>query len=630
MRVRLVLKCSSLPSFVTHFSFRRPETQEAAAWVCGTSDEMHVEIDKSMTGGTCLRKSCTVIYFVDGSLEARIVFGRGVLALLKKTTCPIIASTVMTIDAQALKNQWYQMQPRLFILLKGNGETVSLAGAKVFPLAASTLSSPLSVLDKLVQNNNWLIVVESPSAYDQYIRPACNAPILQCLASMIVEGRHREDLRKTASGVPLFALFPDDSVLPGSAWILVLNPKNHDPRKQWDRCSLQPASSWVAWWIHASFIDEFHGSVAAFEDLISRNAPRGPLAEATERLPILDSNLQKPGGRYLHTVCDLESPDVLLELREKVCNFLYSFFERRDIEIDVSTHYPCGPVFSTLHLHFRIALSDEHEKETRRIIPIPTRDGNLCNYDDPGGGIDQVSLMERQWKKSYRIEDNSGSFRLLVPFSDAPYCVFNGHTMLLGDMNNAHRMHVKSTLKIPVQVRFLVCVCGDSGAGKDTIINAIEKEERYIEFPSIVAKADHLDESVFGTRSRRVRGDPSSECDVTWRVGNVQFGFKAPKAHLSVVNVSRSALECIRESLSDDFSMIVVYVHCPLEVSTQRMNSRLRKSDDIAKRVAQNAESWQPIPFEASDFVFLIDNSRSDAAVRAVSSLKIVLEILKK
>ena len=463
-------------------------------------------------------------------------------------------------------------------------------------------------------SSNWIVVAESACAYEEGIREAAEkAPLLQCFSSMVTDAAHVEDLRLTSDGRPLFEVFPDDEH-DGAAWICVLNPKHH-----FHQLPTIERASWVAWWIHPAFLRP-HKSWQQFRDKCIAKAPRGPPAHA-ERLKISASTLRKPGDNYLHTVRDLSkgcNDPTLTSLDARMRAWLKRFFSAECEGLEATIHYPCGPIFTTLHVHFRVGISEEHEAGTRRILRV----GSEERPRFPAAS-DAVSFAESTFSaKSYRIEDSSGSYRLLCAASAAPRALFNGFLLLVGSMCVAEKLQLRTALNMHHE-QHVVCICGDSGAGKDTVLDAVEASSSPdICFPTIFLSGAR-DDAYFATRRRYARRPANLEHVVEFE----HFAFRR-KGPISVINVSRAALAPLRRALPSHVALVVVFLKVSEDLCAERIQSRGRDAD-VSRRIQSNAATWQPIPFESSQHVFVVDNSLDDQARHAAKSVHMILDLIK-
>jgi hypothetical protein len=77
---------------------------------------------------------------------------------------------------------------------------------------------------------------------------------------------------------------------------------------------------------------------------------------------------------YLHTHRDLQGPACLQSLEAKVRSWLTSLLGPSAVAVCGATvHYPCGPIFATLHVHFRVNVTEEHELGTGRLFDLSLR-----------------------------------------------------------------------------------------------------------------------------------------------------------------------------------------------------------------------------------------------------------------
>lgn len=589
-----------------------------------------------------LRQWFSVVHLVETASSEGVPIP--LLAELKRRH---VASVVIVDSCDEVVGVWSKCMARV-IIVRHSGEggccCRAKAGVVLFLEGEGQHHSVEELVDALeLHRSNWVRVVESPSAYVQNIRGACErAPLVQCVASILVDARHHEDIRCTAAGVPLFAVLQDSSIVPGAGWILVLNPKYHDPRRVWDAESLRDQCSWIAWWIHPAFVSRY-GSLAGLENALLANAPWGPLDVSVERFPIEASSVYKPlaaegQAAYLHTLRDLPGgARDLLPMQGSVIEWFNKFFGGNmnvKERLESTVHYPCGPIFTTLHVHFRVGIPDEHEVGTGRIVAVDAEAvGGLLEVTHHDSMVSQMENKLSFCLKrglTYRIQETSSSYTLLRS-SDACMALFNGHTLLFGDLNGdiAHKTLLRSALEIPPKgSRFFVCVCGDSGSGKDTTLNALEQLRLPgVHVPPIVIQDPQLDGEYFALRARNIRGDPL-QTEISWRLGSCEYGFDSQGYQVCAANVTRAALKPIRDAVSSrGIVLVTVYLDVSEDICAQRIKMRGRDAN-IGARVERNSRTWQPVMEQESNFCFTIYNGRDDGGLCAGQSLGMIVDLL--
>jgi hypothetical protein len=500
------------------------------------------------------RENCCVLR-LNGNIEQ-------ILARIKQTH-DLVVSVCVVRDESCLEECWNKFQPMYIIVTN--------------PEVADTCS----VVSRSPQ---WLMVAESGLACEEGVRSACNkASLLSCLADIITTACHREDLRCFPDGVPRFAVIEEASV-PRGCWVLMLNPKYHDARDETcTRKTLANESSWVVWFVPPRFIHLGYESVGRFRDALVRNACVGPLAKDVARCVVTESTLFKSDGckcdecasvPYWHTCRDLRNNSApLLALEKSVRNWLLDLLGVDERAIKMFLHYPCGPIFTTLHVHVRINKPDDHELSTGRTWNMDLSPGSVFT---PIDSVDSVSRAENCVRSAidcvYRVEDSSGSFAL-IRSSDVPFAIFNGWACLTGS-NLSHVKIWRSALCLDVEPscrRWLVAVCGDSGSGKDTTIGLAQQNHAgTVLWPSLVVRGAEYDDAYLANRSRaRVQSGDPSKFDLFWKSNGSEYGINLAVG-VSVVNLSRSYLALIAKVLPPDARLVIVFLAVPSEITENR------------------------------------------------------------
>jgi len=207
--------------------------------------------------------------------------------------------------------------------------------------------------------NNIIDIIEEPYCYEKYIVPYLQKlPLLSCLAKMI-DVTNIEDIRSTSDGHPLYHIV---DLQDKGAFYIFPNPKFHHPCYDFDLTD-KSQFAFLGYWIHPQWShNEWKTKIKIFADI-----NRGPSKITPIDTPFNPSfsNVTKPVN-YFHTYRDFKTPEHL-EILKQIRLQSEIFFKKRfglnldGKELKAFFHYPCGPVFNTVHIHFRTTVVDPIE-----------------------------------------------------------------------------------------------------------------------------------------------------------------------------------------------------------------------------------------------------------------------------
>ncbi len=179
----------------------------------------------------------------------------------------------------------------------------------------------------------------------------------------------------------------------------------------------------------------------------------------------------------------------------------------------------------------------------------------------------------------------------------------------------------------------LILVVGNSGSGKDSIINGVSEKypldlkkiyivKRYITRPPSETENNYLIGSEeFNEMSKQ------GEFALQWHIYGLDYGVPIEieewlkKGHIVIVNVSRTIINDARKKYKN---LKVVFIEVPFETTLQRLKSRERESEQGLKERIERARNNQK--FLEADFE--IDNSGDlDEAINQF--LNYVISIVK-
>jgi len=174
---------------------------------------------------------------------------------------------------------------------------------------------------------------------------------------------------------------------------------------------------------------------------------------------------------------------------------------------------------------------------------------------------------------------------------------------------------------------FLFLLIGNSGSGKDSILNGVlsnwPKEYTPIKVPQrYITRPSHKTEPFLSvTPEEFIKMKNNNEFSLTWHIYDLDYG--VPKivekwlfeGKIVIINVSRTIISHARQIFPE---LHVVFVKVPFEITLARIKSRGREAenDEIFKDRVNRAKKNQNFP----DADIIIDNS-GDLQI-AVNSLR--------
>jgi ribose 1,5-bisphosphokinase len=176
----------------------------------------------------------------------------------------------------------------------------------------------------------------------------------------------------------------------------------------------------------------------------------------------------------------------------------------------------------------------------------------------------------------------------------------------------------------------LVLVVGPSGAGKDTLLGAVQKTlacDTDVVFPrrAVTREASAFENNEAVTRAEFDRAVAAGAYALWWRAHEHGYGVaraiddEIGKGHVIVVNVSRTIIGEARQKYQRPF---VVLITAPADVLAQRLSARGRASDgDLGERLQRAALETDGAPdLVISNVGTVEDNARKLAEF--ISSLR--------
>ncbi|MFX1567634.1 MAG: hypothetical protein ACFFCV_04615 [Promethearchaeota archaeon] len=160
----------------------------------------------------------------------------------------------------------------------------------------------------------------------------------------------------------------------------------------------------------------------------------------------------------------------------------------------------------------------------------------------------------------------------------------------------------------------LFLIIGNSGSGKDSIINGVVQK-----FPShlkqiyapkrfITRKPSETEQNIsISTREFRILEEEGNFA-LSWHIYGLDYGVPIEiekylaNDHLVIINVSRTI---VAEAKGKYKNVKVIFIKVPFEISYQRIKDRKRETEDLMKERIERARMNQNFP--EADFV--LDNS---------------------
>ncbi|MBN2155854.1 MAG: hypothetical protein JW776_07405 [Candidatus Lokiarchaeota archaeon] len=176
----------------------------------------------------------------------------------------------------------------------------------------------------------------------------------------------------------------------------------------------------------------------------------------------------------------------------------------------------------------------------------------------------------------------------------------------------------------------LFFVVGNSGSGKDSLIQEVEKmypkNQKSIKIPTRVITRplspeteifESVDENTF------LKWESEGKFIFSWYIYGLHYGIRTEilewikKGHPVVVNVSRKIIEEARKQFHN---LRVIFVHVPFEITVVRLKERGREDPKAMQKRLTRALKNQYL----SDADFIVDN-RGDLKEAAKSMLDYIL-----
>lgn len=160
----------------------------------------------------------------------------------------------------------------------------------------------------------------------------------------------------------------------------------------------------------------------------------------------------------------------------------------------------------------------------------------------------------------------------------------------------------------------LILVVGNSGSGKDSIINGVSEKypldlkKVYIVKRYITRPPSKTEDNYFISSEEFNEMGKKGKFALQWHIYGLDYGVPIEieewlkNGHTVIVNVSRTIINDTRKKYKN---LKVVFIEIPLEITLQRLKSRERESEQGLKERIERALNNQKFP-EAD---FEIDNS---------------------
>ena len=160
----------------------------------------------------------------------------------------------------------------------------------------------------------------------------------------------------------------------------------------------------------------------------------------------------------------------------------------------------------------------------------------------------------------------------------------------------------------------LILIVGNSGSGKDSIMNGVKEKfpselkslylaQRFITRPSSDTE-DNFAVTPEDFKIMSLKGGFALE----WHIYGLDYGVPIEiddwlkKGHPVLVNVSRSIVKKARDTYQN---ILVVFIDVPFEITLKRIKERARESGERLEERIQRAKDNQSFP----DADFIVDNS---------------------
>ena len=179
----------------------------------------------------------------------------------------------------------------------------------------------------------------------------------------------------------------------------------------------------------------------------------------------------------------------------------------------------------------------------------------------------------------------------------------------------------------------LILVVGNSGSGKDSIINgAVEKypldlKRVYIVKRYITRPPSETEDNYFISSKEFNAMSKQGKFALQWHIYGLDYGVPIDieewlkTGHTVIVNVSRTIINNTRKKYKN---LKVIFIEVPFEITLQRLKIRERESEQELKERIERARNNQKFP--EADFV--VDNSGElDEAINQF--LNYVISIVK-
>ena len=160
----------------------------------------------------------------------------------------------------------------------------------------------------------------------------------------------------------------------------------------------------------------------------------------------------------------------------------------------------------------------------------------------------------------------------------------------------------------------LILVVGNSGSGKDSIINGVSEKypldlkKVYIVKRYITRPPSKTEDNYFISSEEFNEMGKKGKFALQWHIYGLDYGVPIEieewlkNGHTVIVNVSRTIINDTRKKYKN---LKVVFIEIPLEITLQRLKSRERESEQGLKERIERARNNQK--FTEADFE--IDNS---------------------